>query len=132
MNMTIRGQHHNCTLSAAGVSSRERPLVGPETGYGSAPKRSLSDTRSRRNVCRQLSTFRDLQTPSKEAESVGKLSVPHCRLEVRRTPERLWMFDELDHAQPCLADGGDDFAQVPLPLHGTVRGIGVVTCERLK
>ena len=32
--MTIRGQHHNCRLPAAGVSSRGRPLVGPETGYG--------------------------------------------------------------------------------------------------
>jgi hypothetical protein len=77
-------------------------------------------------VCRQLSTFRDLQTPSKEAESVGKLSVPHRRVEVRRTPERLRMFDELDHAQSCLGDGCDDFAQVPLLLQGTVGGIRVV------
>lgn len=35
-------------------------------------------------------------------------------------------FDELDDAESRVRDGGDDFAHVSPPLHGAVRGIGVV------
>ena len=46
-----RGQHHNCTLSAAGISSRERPLVGPETAYGVGAKAFPYPTQAPAGTC---------------------------------------------------------------------------------